>query len=90
MLERAEPPGVVPRFTEVRLKAWDRHGDEVDSIVKGLSAGTFQHECDHLDGLIFVDRVKDTRTLATWTDFERFHMAGFVQRALALVARYGS
>jgi peptide deformylase len=82
--------GVVQRFTEVRLRAWDRHGADVDVTVKGLSAGTFQHECDHLDGLIFVDRVKDTRTLATWTDFERYHQAAFVERAKAIVARFGS
>jgi peptide deformylase len=82
--------GVVARFTQVRLRAWDREGREVEQVVKGLSAGTFQHECDHLDGLIFVDRVKDTRTLTTWTDFERFHMAGFVERARALVERYGA
>lgn len=82
--------GVVPRFTQLRLRAWDREGREVDQVVKGLSAGTFQHECDHLDGLIFVDRVKDTRTLATWTDFERYHMAAFVERARALVERYGA
>lgn len=81
--------GVVARFTEVRLRAWDREGREVDQIVKGLSAGTFQHECDHLDGMIFVDRVADTRTLTTWGDFERYHMAAFVERAKALVARYG-
>jgi peptide deformylase len=82
--------GVVARFTQVRLTAWDRHGNPVNSVIKGLSAGTFQHECDHLDGMIFVDRVKDTRTLATWTDFERYHMNTFVERARALVERYGS
>lgn len=82
--------GVVARATEVRLRAWDRHGNDVDTVVRGLSAGTFQHECDHLDGAVFLDRVKDTRTLSTWTDFERFHMAAFVERARALVERYGS
>jgi peptide deformylase len=81
--------GLVPRATEVRLRAWDRHGAEVDSVIRGLSAGTFQHECDHLDGLLFVDRVRDTRSLTTWADFERFHQAAFVERARALVARFG-
>jgi peptide deformylase len=81
--------GLVPRVTELRLRAWDRHGSEVDSVVRGLSAGTFQHECDHLDGLLFVDRVRDTRSLTTWADFERFHQAAFVERARALVARFG-
>lgn len=82
--------GEVRRFTEVRVHAWDRHGAELDLEVKGLTAGTFQHEVDHLDGTIFVDRVEDTRSLTTWADFERHHMAAFVERARALVARYGS
>jgi peptide deformylase len=82
--------GEVPRNVAVRVRAWDRHGNDLDFEVKGLTAGTFQHECDHLAGKIFVDRVVDTRTLCTWQDFERFHQATFVQRAKALVARFGS
>ncbi|HVH44553.1 MAG TPA: peptide deformylase [Labilithrix sp.] len=82
--------GEVRRFAGVRVRAWDRAGNDLDFEVKGLTAGTFQHELDHLDGKVFVDRVEDTRSLATWADFERFHMAGFVERAKALVARYGA
>ncbi|HEY8038713.1 MAG TPA: peptide deformylase [Polyangiaceae bacterium] len=82
--------GQVPRFTGVRVRAWDRKGKDLDFEVKGLTAGTFQHELDHLDGKLFVDRVVDTRTLCTWTDFERFHREEFVERAKALVARFGS
>jgi peptide deformylase len=82
--------GQVPRFTGVRVRAWDRHGQDVRLEVKGLTAGTFQHELDHLDGKLFVDRVVDTRTLCTWTDFERFHREAFVEQAKALVAKFGS
>ncbi len=82
--------GQVPRFTGVRVRAWDRRGKELDFEVKGLTAGTFQHELDHLDGKLFVDRVTDTRTLATWAEFERHHRDAFVERAKALVARFGS
>ena len=82
--------GEVRRFTGVRVRAWDRAGQELDFEVKGLTAGTFQHEVDHLDGKVFVDRVEDTRSLATWTDYERHHMAAFVERAKALVAKYGA
>ena len=81
--------GQVPRFTGVRVRAWDRRGKDLDFEVRGLTAGTFQHELDHLDGKLFVDRVTDTRTLCTWTDFERFHRDEFVERAKALVARFG-
>ncbi len=82
--------GQVPRFTAVRVQAWDRTGAALDLHVKGLTAGTFQHELDHLDGKLFVDRVADTRTLCTWSDFERFHKEAFVEKAKALVARFGS
>jgi peptide deformylase len=82
--------GEVRRFTGVHVRAWDRHGKDVELDVKGLTAGTFQHEVDHLDGKVFLDRVEDTRSLATWADFERHHMAAFVERAKALVAKFGS
>jgi peptide deformylase len=82
--------GQVPRFTVVRVRAWDRSGRDVDFEVRGLTAGTFQHEVDHLDGKLFVDRVVDTRTLCTWAEYDRFHRDEFVARAKALVARFGS
>src|ERR1700681_1931785 len=60
--------GQVPRFAGVRVRAQDRRGAPLDFVVKGLAAGTFQHEIDHLDGTLFVDRVVDTRTLCTWAE----------------------
>jgi peptide deformylase len=82
--------GVVERAVEVRVRALDRHAAPVDMVVRGLSAGTFQHETDHLQGRLFVDRVADTRTLCTWDEFRRRHEAAFTERARALVARFGS
>jgi peptide deformylase len=82
--------GEVERHVGVRVRAWDRTGKELDFEVKGLTSGTFQHEVDHLQGRLFLDRVKDTRSLCTWADFERFHQAAFVERAKAVVARFGS
>lgn len=81
--------GEVKRFTGVHVKAWDRHGKDLDFEVKGLTAGTFQHECDHLDGKLFLDRVTDPSTLSTWENFERHHQAGFVTYVKEVVARYG-
>lgn len=81
--------GDVPRFVHLRVKAWDRHGEPIDREVKGLTAGTYQHETDHLFGKLFLDRVQDTHSLTTWADFERFHQKAFVERATALVARFG-
>lgn len=81
--------GEVRRVVHVRVEAWDREGRALDYEVKGLSAGTFQHEVDHLDGKLFVDRVEDTQSLCTWADFDRFHKDAFVVRAKELVARFG-
>ena len=70
--------GDVMRAVNVRVRYLDRDGVEHDEIKRGLTAGTFQHECDHLDGMLFLDRVNDTRTLTTWEQFERFHRDAFV------------
>jgi peptide deformylase len=82
--------GEVPRHVSIRLRYRDREGAEHDEIRRGLTAGTFQHELDHLDGTLFVDRVTDLSTLSTWEQFERFHKDEFVERARRLVERVGS
>jgi peptide deformylase len=81
--------GVVRRFARVRVTGWDREGQKLERTYHGLSAGTFQHEVDHLDGLLFVDRVTDTKTLTTWAEFDRFHKAAFVERIVPFVAKMG-
>jgi peptide deformylase len=82
--------GLVPRTTHIRLRAWDRHGDPVDREIRGLTAGTYQHEIDHLDGVLFLDRVADPRSLCTWAEFDRFHREPFIARVTELVRRFGS
>jgi peptide deformylase len=82
--------GEVTRVTKIRVRAWDREGNPIDREVKGLTAGTFQHEVDHLNGVLFVDRVFDTKSLCTWEQFERQHLAAFASHARGIVAKYGS
>ena len=82
--------GEVPRHVSIRVRYTDREGAEHDEVRRGLTAGTFQHELDHLDGTLFVDRVEDLSTLSTWEQFERFHRDAFVERARRLVERVGS
>jgi len=82
--------GSVMRHVNVRVQYLDRHGVAYDEVRRGLTAGTFQHECDHLDGVLFLDRVVDPRTFTTWEQFERFHRAAFVERIREFVARVGS
>jgi peptide deformylase len=82
--------GVVDRYVELRVHALDRDGAPIDMVVRGLSAGTYQHETDHLNGTLFVDRVTDTRTLCTWSEFRERHEPAFAARVEDLVARFGS
>ena len=82
--------GNVMRHVNVRVRYWDRDGNEHDEVRRGLTAGTFQHECDHLDGTLFLDRVTDPTTFTTWEQFERFHRDAFVERITEFVRRVGS
>jgi peptide deformylase len=82
--------GEVPRYVTVNVRYTDREGVEHEEVRRGLTAGTFQHELDHLDGVLFVDRVIDPSTLTTWEQFERFHKDDFLRRANELVDRVGS
>ncbi|CAB4362235.1 MAG: peptide deformylase [Actinobacteria bacterium] len=82
--------GRVTRWVNVRLRYWDRHGVEHDEVRRGLAASTFQHECDHLDGQLFLDKVDDPRSLTTWEMFERFHKEAFFEEMRQFVARVGS
>ena len=81
--------GYLERHARIRVRYLDRDGEEHDEIRSGLTAGTFQHEVDHLDGVLFVDRA-DPRTLSTWEHYERHQRAEFEERAHAIVRRYGS
>jgi peptide deformylase len=82
--------GDVERHVRVRVEHLDRNGERHDDVKVGLTAGTFQHECDHLDGVLFVDRVRDPTTFSTWAQFDRFRRAAFVAEVEALTARVGS
>lgn len=55
--------GWVERPKVVRLQGLDTEGNTIDRVVKGFHARILQHEYDHLNGKVFLDRVKDRRTL---------------------------
>jgi peptide deformylase len=82
--------GTLDRHVTVRVRWLDRDGTPHEELRRGLTAGTFQHEVDHLDGILFLDRVTDPTTFTTWEQFERFHRDAFVQRITAFVERVGS
>ncbi|MDA8813767.1 peptide deformylase [Candidatus Pseudothioglobus singularis] len=82
--------GKVDRCPEIQIEGYDREGNNVSFISKGISAGTFQHEFDHLDGLIYTDRMVDSSSLTTIEEFAEHYEDGFKQQVISIVDLYGS
>jgi len=61
--------GVVPRFETIRVRALDRSGKPVTFEAAGYHARVLQHEIDHLDGLVYLDRMPDMKSLAYTVNF---------------------
>ena len=59
----------VPRYKAVRLKYYDEAGKLRSKKFEGLAAQVAQHETDHLNGVLFVDKVKDTKTYMTYAEY---------------------
>jgi peptide deformylase len=51
--------GVVPRFARLRYRGFDESGAAIDRTVDGFHARVVQHECDHLDGILYPMRIRD-------------------------------
>ncbi len=51
--------GVVPRYTKLRYSGFDEHGNPVEREAEGFHARVVQHECDHLDGILYPQRMTD-------------------------------
>jgi peptide deformylase len=56
--------GIVSRATAVRLTCYDREANRVDLVAKEFFARVIQHETDHLNGIVYLDRMSDLRTLS--------------------------
>ena len=67
--------GQVPRYTQVRVEAYDRHGKKLNYVAKDFQARVVQHECDHLLGKVFLDRMKSMDSLAFTREFMRYSAA---------------
>jgi peptide deformylase len=51
--------GIVPRFERLHYTGFDQYGNPIDRLVSGFHARVVQHECDHLDGILYPMRIKD-------------------------------
>ena len=65
--------GLVPRFTDITVLALDRHGKKIELKLKDFSARVVQHETDHLDGILFFDRMPSMQSLTYLDEYSRYH-----------------
>jgi len=64
--------GAVPRFQEIRYTGVTPTGEPIDRIAKGFHARVVQHECDHLDGVLYPMRMTDLSKLSFVEELKRF------------------
>jgi len=61
--------GLVPRYTQLRYQGFDEFGALIDRTVKGFHARVVQHECDHLDGVLYPMRILDMRNFGFSSEY---------------------
>jgi peptide deformylase len=71
--------GLVPRHPAVRVRGLDRQGQPLDYVARGFEARIIQHENDHLNGVVFLDRMRDLKALAFREEWERYMAAGALE-----------
>jgi peptide deformylase len=64
--------GRVPRWRKLRVDALDRHGAKFQIVAEGFFARVIQHEFDHLNGKVYMDRMPDLKTLTHFAEFQRY------------------
>ena len=64
--------GKVPRWTRLQVEAYGRNGRPLRFVAGGFHARVVQHECDHLDGKVFLDRMRSMETLSFLPEFHRY------------------
>jgi len=65
--------GRVPRAQHIKVSALDRNGKRFELELKDFSARVVQHETDHLDGVLFFDRMKSFESLTYLEEYSRYH-----------------
>jgi len=63
--------GMVPRFRHIRYKALSPDGSVIEREARGYHARVVQHECDHLDGILYPQRMEDLSTLGYTDEMDR-------------------
>ena len=64
--------GQVPRARDIKVTALDRNGEKIEFSTRDFPARVIQHETDHLDGILFLDRMKSFGTLSFLDEYQRY------------------
>jgi peptide deformylase len=65
--------GRVPRAREIQLRGYNREGGRIDLTIRDFAARVAQHETDHLDGVLFFDRMTSFDSLTFLEEYSRYH-----------------
>ena len=65
--------GLVPRYRDISVRGYDRTGRQIELQASGFMARIIQHETDHLDGVLFLDRMTSMESLSFIEEFARYH-----------------
>ena len=79
--------GDLYRDMNIVVAAKDRHGEPFEQVYRGLSAGTVQHEVDHLMVGLIVDRMDDRTSMTTWENFAKNGLAPYLERIASVIER---
>ncbi len=82
--------GLIPRSPAIRLRGFDRNAKPLTRSVRGVSAGAVQHECDHLNGILFVDRLQEHPPLRPSHEGLLRAASNGAERARSVFEKYGS
>lgn len=82
--------GDVDRNVEIEVSYFDRQGQQHEQIIRGYSACTWQHENDHLDGVLFPHRVRDPKSFCSWQVFQDYRQEAYRSQVEALVEKWGA
>ena len=71
--------GIVKRFTEIKVEYYDENKNFVSKNISGFPAIVYQHEIDHLDGLLFTDKVFNNKTLVSNFNYVKYYEKKYLQ-----------
>ena len=74
--------GKVKRYNKIKVEYYDRLGEFKQENISGLEAIVYQHEIDHLEGILFTDKVYDNSTLVTYDNYIKYHQDAFQEELL--------